>query len=94
MKKEESSKLKGAEMYHNNIVTNKDGQIQTLRNLEGSDTTPVRERVEGGMVPICREVSRSEGRGYKASVGRLRSHLNREETAASNLRSCPKPGRG
>ena len=39
--------VRGAEMYHNNIVT--------------------KQRVEGGMAPICREVSRSEGRGYKAS---------------------------
>ena len=46
MKQEESTtqaKLRGAEMYHNNIVTNKDGQIQTLRNqiqhLSGSEST-------------------------------------------------------
>ena len=45
MRQEESTmqaKLRGAEMYHHNIVTNKDGQIQTLRDqikhLSGSES--------------------------------------------------------
>ena len=45
MKQEEltmQAKLRGAEMHHNNIVTNKDGQIQTLRDqiqhLSGSES--------------------------------------------------------
>ena len=45
MKQEEltmQAKLRGAEMYHNNIVPNKDGQTQTLRDqirrLSGSES--------------------------------------------------------
>ena len=60
MKQEESTtqaKLRLAETYHNHIVSNKDGQIQTLRDqmqhLSGSES---RE-----------DCSRSERRGYEAS---------------------------
>ena len=50
------AKLRGAEMYHNNKVTDKDGQIQALRDqtqhLSGSESREV-------VVPICREAGRS-----------------------------------
>ena len=97
------ARLRGAEMYHNNIVTNKDGQLQTLRgqiqHLSGSELREewlrsaeklADQRAEAIKLQITSEArtqpSDVENRA-KLEVDRLRDHLNREETTASNLKS-------
>ena len=95
VRQEESTmqaRLRGAEMYHYNIVTNKDGEAQTLRD---------QMQTEGRIAPICRKATiklqiTSEARTQlsdvenraKLEVDRLRDHLNREETTASSLQSA------
>ena len=106
MKQEESTmqaKLRGVEMYHNNTVTNEDGQIQTLRDqiqhLSGSESREEwfrsAERLADQKAEAMKLQFTSEARMQlndveakaKLELDRLRSHLSREETAASTLRS-------
>ena len=90
MRQEESTmqaKFRGAGMYHNQIVTNKDGQIETLRDqiqhLSGSES---REEWFRSAEKARTQLSDVESR-TKLEVDRLRDHLNREEMAASNLKN-------
>ena len=90
-------------MYHNNIVTNKDGQIQTLRDqiqhLSGSESREewfrsadklADQRADAIKLQITSEartqLSDVESQA-KLEVDRLRDHLNRVETTASNLQN-------
>ena len=54
-------------------------QRRADRNLEGSDTTLVRERIKGRMVPICREA----GRCCKSSHS---SRISRSQKRAQGIR--------
>ena len=82
-------------MYNSNIVTNKDGQIQTLRDQIQHLSFRSAEKLADQKVEAMKLQVTSEARMQlsavenkaRLEVDQLRSHLNREETAASNLRS-------
>ena len=90
-------------MYHNNIVTNKDGQIQTLRDqtqhLSGSESREewfrsteklAAQKAEAMKLQITGEARMQLSdveNKARLEIDRLRSHANREETEASNLLS-------
>ena len=105
MKQEESAlqaKLRGAELYHNNIVTNKDGQIQTMRDQ--TNTCPEANQEKNGFDLLRNWPIRAEAVKVQAScearrkvndvenkakleVGHLSSHLSLEKIAARGVRS-------